>query len=320
MNSILYALLFILISTVSFGQKKILDHPDFDLWKSITESKISPDGKFIVYHLTPGAGDTVMKIATAEGKEIASIPRAINSSITWDSRFVIFKINPQLDSVKALRRIKTKEDMLPKDSLGIYDLKLKTLEKIARVKGYGIPKEWPNLLAYQLEAELSKKIEKDTITSDSVKQKKKITPPKPVNKDNGYHLIVRDLITKTQDTIPYVADYSLSKRGDKFIYRTSGRDSTIKEGIYFYDQATKSTTPLCRAKGKYAQLAIAEDGLQAAFLSDLDTTKALVRDFQLRYWNQGKDSAQVIVHTSTPGIPTDWIVNENGTVNFSKNG
>ncbi len=320
MKSVLQTALFSLLTIAAFGQKKVLDHPDFDLWKTITESEISPDGKFIVYHLTPGEGDAVMKIATADGKEIASIPRGVNSSITWDSRFVIFKINPQLDTVKALRRIKTKEDKLPKDSLGIYDLKSNSLEKIARVKSYNIPKEWPNILTYQLEAELPKKVEKDTVAVDSVIQKKKVTKPKPVNKKNGYPLVVRDLIAKTQDTIPYVTDYTLAKRSDKFIYQTTGRDSTILEGIYYYNQATHTVTPLCRTKGKYAQLAIAEDGLQTAFLSDLDTTKALIRDFQLRYWNQGKDSAMVIAQTATPGIPENWLVNENGSVNFSKSG
>ncbi len=77
---------------------------------------------------------------------------------------------------------------------------------------------------------------------------------------------------------------------------------------------------MTRSKGKYKQLAISDDGLQIAFLSDLDTTKALIRDFNLRYWNAGKDSAITIAKKITPGIPKDWLVNEHGKVHFSQSG
>ncbi len=310
----------ILVSQLLIAQKKVLDHDDFDRWNNITESSISPNGQFVVYHLTPGKGDATMKITTNTGKELASISRGVNSTITWDSRFVVFTIKPQLDTLNNMRRNKVKEDKLPKDTLAIYDLKNKTLVKLPRVKSYKIPKEHAGLLTYLLEPELPQKIKKDTVKTDSLKSKKKAKPVKKVGKDNGHHLVIYQLETKQTDTLFYVKDYALAKSSDKFIFHTSGKDSTVREGIYYYNLATKSIRPLCRSKGKFAQLAMSEDGLQAAFLSDLDTTKTLIRDYHLRYWNPSKDSALTVAHKDTKGIPANWLVNENGKVNFSQSG
>ncbi len=312
-------LIFLVISFSSFAQNKILLHDDFDKWKTIKESKLSPNGEFIVYEVAPGKGDGTLHIASKSGKELIQIPRGEKSSITWDSKFVIFQIKPQYESIIALRRKKTDDDKLPKDSLGIYNVANNKLEKIARVKGYVIPKESENLLTYTLEEPLPEKVEKDTTEADSIKQEKPKSA-KSVNKENGYHIVIRNLANANQDTIFYATDYKLAKRSDKLIYHTSGKDSTVKEGIYYYNPASQEHKPLTRSKGKFKQLTLSEDGLQAAFLSDLDTTKALIRDYQLRYWNAGKDSAVVIAHQSTRGIPEKWLVNKNGKVHFSQSG
>ncbi len=316
MKNILLLVLMLTAITLQ-AQKTPLDHDDFDIWNRISSTKISPDGKITVYHLVPGKGDQTMKIVGTDGKELASIPRAENSSITWDSKYVVFTIKPAIDSVRALKRIKTKDDKLPKDSLGIFNISTKTVEKYARVKSYKLPKEWPGMLAFQLEPELPKKEPKDsTKKADKPKKKKE----KKVSKDNGYHLVVMDLNSKEKDTLFYVTDFELAKRGANFIYHTSGKDSTINEGVYYYQNTNGSSLPLCRAKGKYAQLALSEDGLQAAFLADLDTTKALMRDYQMRYWSQGKDSAVVVAKKGAAGLPSEWIVNQNGKLEFSRKG
>jgi dipeptidyl aminopeptidase/acylaminoacyl peptidase len=314
----LIALMFICIAAQA--QKKTLDHDDFDIWNRVSSTEVSPDGKIIVYHLVPGKGDQTMKIVGSDGKELATIPRAENSTITWDSKYVVFTIKPAMDSVRALKRIKTKDDKLPKDSLGIFNISTKTVEKYARVKSYKVPKEWPGMLTFQLEPELPKKEEKDSTKTDEDKPKPKKKKGKKVSKDNGYHLVVLDLDSKEKDTLFYVTDYEVSKRGANFIYHTSGKDSTINEGVYYYQNSNKNSLPLCRAKGKYTQLALSEDGLQAAFLADLDTTKALIRDYQMRYWAQGKDSALVVAKRGSDGLPSDWIVNQNGKVEFSRKG
>ncbi|MEM7106609.1 MAG: prolyl oligopeptidase family serine peptidase [Bacteroidota bacterium] len=307
-----------LLSTYCIAQKRQMEHADFDTWNRIRNEKISTDGNLVVYHLAPGKGDQIMKVTTVQGKELLSMPRAENSTITYDSKYLIFDIKPALDSLNKMRRNKVKKKDLPKDSLGIYSLSKNSLTKIADVKGHKIPEKWGGYLAYQLQ---EIKAKKDTAKSDTSDVKKsKTKKSKKVNKENGYHLIVRNLENDVQDTIRYVLDYVFAKEGRVLLYSTTGVDSTILPGVYHIDLGDNSRTPLTRAIGKYKHLALSKDGQQAAFLSDLDTTKALIRNFQLRYWKTGLDSATVKADKNSNNIPPDWVVSENGNVSFSDDG
>lgn len=313
---------FIVISTSLFAQKRPVAHDDFDQWNRIRSEKISSDGKVVVYHLTPGKGDVTMNIVTTDGNQVTSLPRSEGSRISWDSRYVIFRIKPAMDSLNALRRKKVKEKKLPKDTLGIYDLSNNSLQKIARVKGFKVPEKWSGYIAYQLDEKL---VQKDTTKKKeepdkSEKPKKKKKKEKKVGKENGYHLVVRNLSTQAQDTFKYVLEYVFAEEGKAMLFATTGTDSTVMPGVYHYDLDQKSLTPLTRSKGKYNQLALSKDGKQAGFLADLDTTKALVRNVGLRYWRAGMDSAQVKADNSTSSLPEGWVVNSHGNLSFSDNG
>ena len=319
----LFLLVFITCLTIHqlHAQKRPLTHDDFDTWKRIRGEKISPDGNYVVYHLTPGKGDATMKIKTHDGREVLTYPRAASSTITWDSRYVIFDIKPALDSLNTMKRNKVKENELPKDSLGIYDLQSGSLTKIGRVKGYKTGKKWSGHVYYMLEEALPEpKVAKDSTQKDSsavVPKKKK--KGKKVSKKNGYHLVVRQLESGTQDTLKYVTDYAIAEEAGALLYHTTGMDSTIMEGVYYL--ATGNTpTPMCRGKGKYKQLSLDKPGKQAGFVVDADTTKALIRNFQLRYWTTGMDSALNVADSTSAVLPQGWGVSENGALRFSDNG
>ncbi len=297
-----------------------MNHDDFDTWNRLRGEQIAANGKYVLYHLKPGKGDVTLKIAETGGKEIASFSRSESARFTWDSKYVIFTIKPALDSLNDLKRKKVKEKKLPKDSLGIYNLQTKTLWKIPRVKNVKVPEKWSSHIAYKLE---EKRIEKDTTkhSNDSTKVKKpKKKKEKKVSKENGYHLVVRNLEDGTQDTLKYVLDYLFAEKGKALLYHTTGIDSVLLPGVYYYDVTEKSTVPMTRSKGKYKQLALSEDGKQVAFLSDLDTTKALVRNVELRYWKPGMDSARVKANNDVGEKPDGWVVNKHGNLYFSDNG
>jgi hypothetical protein len=141
----------------SFAQtKKPLSHEVYDGWNSISERGVSNDGKWMFYVIKPQEGDAnlVAQDLANPKDRTKTFARGEQGKLTEDSKFVIFKIKPPLDSTKALRRKKTKEDKLPKDSLGIYDWAKDTLVKVARVKSYQTPKKAAGWVAYQLEEEL----------------------------------------------------------------------------------------------------------------------------------------------------------------------
>jgi hypothetical protein len=122
-----------------------LDHTIYDDWKEITYTEITPDGKYAAFTINPQDGDGKVVFHTiANGKE-ESINRADNIDLSWDSKYAVFKIKPQQELVKDLRRQKKKKDDMPTDSLGIYSLVNRTVEKIPNVKSFKLPEkvgEW----------------------------------------------------------------------------------------------------------------------------------------------------------------------------------
>jgi len=313
MKKLVLLSLSLLICSVAWSQKRALQHEDFDTWKRIRSEKISNDGKFVAYHLAPGKGNQTLKLTSTKGQTLLSYERGESSSFTDDNKFLIFKIVPDMEALNDLKRKKTKDKDLPKDTLAIYNIESQTLTKIPHLKSFNVPEKWAGYVFYQLE-EIQP--EKDTTKSDTVKTKKK-AKAKKVSKDNGYHLIVRNLETGVQDSMHYVTDFSVAKEGNKLLYHTSGKDSTIAEGVYYHDLSTSSTKPLCRAKGKYKQLTLDKSGQQIAFMTDLDTTKALIRNYELRYWKAGFDSAVVKADASSDWLAEGWLVSEHGNLYFS---
>ena len=109
-------------------EKKALTFDDILKWNRITEKIISNDGNTIVYKAEPWKGDAVLKIVSKSGKEIESINYGADAIITNNSHFVIVTIKPAEEVVRQLKLKKTKEEDMPLNNLGMYNLKLNTLK------------------------------------------------------------------------------------------------------------------------------------------------------------------------------------------------
>ncbi len=316
-----------LISSVGYSQKKAtipvaptkkpLSHAVYDGWKEINYKSLTPDGSFAAFTVNPQDGDGKVIFYNLKTNTQDSVKRAAEIALTFDSRHAIFKIKPQQKLVKDLRRQKKKKEDLPKDSLGIYSFANHKTEKIADVKSFKVPEKAGGIVAYQLEAKKETKppAQKADEKPAPVKKKKTNTD------DNGYTLVVKKLTDGKETSFGYVKDYALAKYGQGLLFNTTGNDSTLKAGMYWYDLQKDELKTIHQGKSKYKYkgLSISEDGTQAAFLVDADTTKALVRHYQLHHWK--KDNAvQFIDIESSGAIPQHWIVSEYYTPLFSKDG
>jgi len=316
---LLFNVFCILSSILSAQNKKPLDHADVHRWRKIEQQKLSNNGQWAAWAQTPvSEGDATLYLWNAASSATIVFPRSTEAQFSDDSKWLVFKIKPALDTLKALRRKKVKDEDLPKDTLGIYELANGKLEKIPRLKNFAIPEKWSGWLAFQIEMEKPVAAKKDTATikPDSTKtvnvppqtpassaSKAKKKSPKKEDKDNGFRLVLRNLPKGFQDTIAYVKEFALAKRGPRILLHTTGKGDTLpftanpkmlQNGIYLIDLEQYSFRPLLRAKGKFAQLALDDFGRQAAFVADLDTSKARIRPWQLCYWKTELDSAKVI--------------------------
>lgn len=217
-------ILFILLAVTStgFAQKKKTSVPIvkqalspsvYDGWKDISLKAITPDGKFASVLINPQDGDGRAVFVNLKSSTEDSIQRASDLQLTFDSKFAVFKIKPQKEIIKELRRQKKKKEDLPKDSLGIYSFNTRKTEKIADVKSYKIPEKAHTWLAFQLEA---KKETKKTVL-DKKDSTKKNEPPlktkaaKKNTDDNGYTLVLKNLITGKETYFAFVKDYLFAK-------------------------------------------------------------------------------------------------------------
>ncbi|MFN7792803.1 MAG: S9 family peptidase, partial [Cyclobacteriaceae bacterium] len=308
--------------------KKPLSHSVYDNWKEIPFKSLTPDGTVAVMAINPQDGDGKAIFYHLKTNVQDSVKRAAEIGLTFDSKQVVFKIKPQQKVVRELRRQKKKKEDLPKDSLGIYSITTRKTERVAEVKSFKIPEKAGGWVAYQLEAKKEVKPKADDKSKTEVKpeekkEEKKSTKKKKGNSDdNGYTLVLRSLADGKEKTFGYVKDYSFAKLGQGLLFSSTGNDSTMKAGVYWYDltNGNLAALHLGKSKFKYKGLSISEDGKQAAFLVDTDTTKALVRHFQLHAWKQGESSAKLIDAENSLALPTNWLVSENYTPLFSKDG
>ncbi|WP_347925969.1 prolyl oligopeptidase family serine peptidase [Pontimicrobium sp. SW4] len=313
MKQVLYITL-LFIGVNSFAQKKILDHKDFDIWNTIKNQAISIDGKFVVYTLEKGEKDNHLKIKDANASLIFEHERSENGRLTYDSNYALFTIKAWKDSITEMKRRKVKKDKMPNDTLGIFNLKTKSLTKIANVKSYKAPSKWSDVVGYYL-TDIKKEKSEDTSDTKKNTSKKKT---KKVSKDNGYHLVVRDLVSGKEDTLKYVTDFSFAKEGKRLVYVTTGEDNKANSGVYIknFDNGSISNVFEANNKAKYYQLQFSDSGKNLGFVVDTDTTKTLVRPNKLYHWSEGQAKASIIADDIS--APKGYRVSSDGNISFSQ--
>ena len=307
MKKLLFTL-FVLFSINSNAQKKVLDHLDFDLWNSIQRSSISANGDFIIYSLVKGEKDSQLKIKNNKGDLVFEYNRSENNRFTYDSKFVVFNIKAWKDTIVEMKRRKVKKDKMPKDTLGIYNLDNDTFQKIANIKSYKIPEKWSGFLAYDYDLKAKK-------SKDSIKSKDKKKKPSTIN---GYPLVIRNLDTSKEDTIPFVTNYIFSKKSKTLAYTTTGFDEKQKPGVYVIDLKNNKTKLVFEShkKTKYFKLNLSDSGKNLGFIVDSDSTKIQQRPYELYSWNTKDDNAKLILNKEKS--PKGYQVSSNGSITFSK--
>ena len=300
MKTYILTLICLFISFTAFGQKKVLDHPDFEIWNTIQGQRISRDGQLIIYSLEKGEADNHLKIKDGQGNLVFDHERSEGGQFTFDSDYALFTIKAWQSDVRELKRDKVKSEDMPNDTLAIFNPKNKSLLKIPHVRNYKLPVKWGGYVAYQLEAAEQDKDDKS----------------KKASTKNGYHVVVRNLSSGSQDTIKYVTDYRFAEEGKTLAFITTG-DEVRTPGVYIQELTSSQPQQVFSAeKGKYSRMTLSKSGERLAFVADLDTTKVLVRPNALYTWTKGMSQAQKIVDAQS--APKDYRVSSDGNLSFSK--
>ena len=305
---------FMLISFSTFSQKKILDHSDFDLWNRVVSPKISAEGNFIMYSVEKGEKDQHIKIKDTQSNLIFDYERSEGGQFTYDSEFAIFTIKAWKDSIVEMKRRKVKKDKMPKDTIGIFNLKDKSLHKIANINSYKLPEKWSGFIAYTYDNDALKENKK---SKDSTQNKKNKNLKKSSSK-NGYPLVIRNLENDKEDTIPFVTDYTFAKEKTILSYITTGIKDSIKSGVYVKNLKSNNSKQVYEShnKTKYFKLNLSHSGDNLAFVIDADSTKTYHRPYELYTWNSSLNNAKLVLDKDSS--PKGYRVSSDGEIKFSK--
>jgi hypothetical protein len=115
----LLILLLILLPVVLSAQKLPLDQNVYDGWKSLSASAISDDGKWVTYEINPQQGDGWLYICNITSGQADSVFCGTRATFSPDMKFIVYQIKPAYSETRKAKKDKVKEDMMPKNNLGI---------------------------------------------------------------------------------------------------------------------------------------------------------------------------------------------------------
>lgn len=310
MKKILLSAILMAMTISSFSQKKPLDHSVYDNWKSVAGFTVTDDSKFTMFNVNAQEGDGYLVIHNLLTGEQKSISRAATQKFTSDGKYVAFVIKPKFDETKAAKIKKVKPDMMPKDSLGIYNTITKDLKKFPFLKGYKMGKYAKDFLAFQT-----------TPPADTAKSKK----PVKKDKDEGTDLFLYQFSTNRLDTLKFVSDYDFSNGGDTlfFVTRPNLKDSVNNAGLYLYIPKTRALTKLYgyNLKQSVKLPLVSEDNSTLVFYARLDTTKKKKdKAISVLKYRAGYPEAKVILDSTTSGLSKGWQISDNRSLEFNKAG
>jgi hypothetical protein len=275
------------------AQKKELDHTVYDSWQSIRETSLHPNGKFLVYAITPQEGDGSLIIRNVKmGLEI-NIDRATGAIFTENGEYLIAKIKPTFAETRKAKIDKKKADDMPKDSLVIVELSNSKIQKIASVKSFQVAEHGNDIIVYL-------KDKKGDITKE------------------GADLVMRDLTSAKERVFNNIAQYSIHPKAHGVVMyqvKTKQKDAQVLLATIADTNNIVLTNKLYTA----TNFSWDEEGKQLAYLVEKDSTdKALQKNYYVAYYTPAATSAISIFDKSNNAIPVNYTIGGDRKLKFSK--
>lgn len=259
---------------------KSLTVDDLITWQRITDREISDNGKWVACKMEPWEGDATVYLYAAQGQETATFSPADKFAFSASSGYLVVTQTPGKSTVDSLKVLKTKEDKMPMNTLVIYSVAGKK-ETIDSLKTFKLADE-ADWIAYQ-------RGRKDST------------------------LYVRSLDGSKTFQFPTVTDFQFAKKSG-MLYYTSAAEG--EAGIFTLNPEKGSPALIKEGKGVFKQTMFDEKGERLAFLYCADKDSSYKA---LSLWlSEHNAPAKEIATRGNKAFPAEWVINENGMLQFSK--
>lgn len=259
---------------------KSLTVDDLITWQRITDREISDNGKWVACKMEPWEGDATIYLYAAQGQETATFSPADKFAFSASSGYLVVTQTPGKSTVDSLKVLKTKEDKMPMNTLVIYSVAGKK-ETIDSLKTFKLADE-ADWIAYQ-------RGRKDST------------------------LYVRSLDGSKTFQFPTVTDFQFAKKSG-MLYYTSAAEG--EAGIFTLNPEKGSPALIKEGKGVFKQTTFDKKGERLAFLYCADKDSSYKA---LSLWlSEHNAPAKEIATRGNKAFPAEWVINENGMLQFSK--
>lgn len=313
--AVLLILLLLGSQTLFAQQKRSLTHEDYDAWERLASEKITKNGQWVGFQVSPQDGDGRLEIFSyKDPSKRQIIPRGTSFDFTADDAFAIGKIVPEKDSVYLLKLKKTKKDDMPADSLFIYNMAAGKLEKLPRVKSFATPEKAGSWIAihYEKENKEKAKVDKDAEADSTVKAEKPI-------KTDGTLLQVRKLDGSESYDFERVKSYGFSKNGDFLQYVLAEVDTLDNAAIYLLNLSSGESKLISKGMTSYSEVTFSPEAKYLAYLATDDSAKAKKPYHTLFLTETVTGDLKEIATNKSNGILENGRISENGNLKFSEN-
>ncbi|HEX8848686.1 MAG TPA: prolyl oligopeptidase family serine peptidase [Gemmatimonadaceae bacterium] len=324
--------------------RRPLTQADWDIWKSIVGTTVSPDGKWVAYSIAPQVGDGELVIRSTTSSTEYRVPRGYigrpqlvpNADSNWtapapqwtpDSRHVLALTYAPRAVFEQARRAKKKPADQPKATLAIVSVADGSVDSVRRVRSFRVPRERGNVVAILLEPTDSAAAARGADSTSKAPGVAAATPggqPRPIagdtsakrKKDTGSPLIVRDLGgSAAEATIADVSSYAFPDSGAWLAYTVSSK-SGASDGAYLRELASGRTVTLLAGAGEYREPAFDRAGRQVAFVADRDEYGRDKPRFALYHATVGAPAREVVAEDALG----EMVVSGRGRVTFTRDG
>lgn len=335
--------------------KRPVPYSVYDSWRSIRSPQLSRDGQWLAYALTAPGDDGELVVRNLRTGQQLRHPRGTNPAFTPDGRFVVFTIVPpkaeeeaaggtsQAASAPAARGRGAGRGGAAggnsRNALGIMALPGGQVTTVEHVASFRLPEESSARVAYRkapatrsgrgaggrggAAAGAARGARPPTAGEPAAAAAEtgrgRGSQPPEKRKEPGTDLVVRNLASGDETTIPEVTDYVWNKDGSWLAYAVSSA-TPANDGAFARRMNDGLVATLHKGRGHYRDLAFDDAGRQLAFLSDEADYDRPVSPYRLYYWKPGDAAAAELVSGTTRGMPAGMVVSEYFAPRFSDDG
>lgn len=308
-NTLLFFTL--LICLTSFGQKKVINHEAYNLWKTIPQTTISNFGNFGSYIVKPHLGDGFGVYYSTNKLYSDTILRVKSFAFGANDNFLVAEITPGYDTLRTLELEKKPKKEWIKDSLFIIHLDKDSTQKFENVKRFEVNEtsDWIAILSHDNP--------KEEIQKKKCLLKRKKNAPETYS-SNGNQLIVINPTSNKSLEFSDVTAFKFGRNGIFLFYAQQKKYDSDTIYLYSYNLQNGEKQEVKQRFSALGKFNFDYHGSRLAILASTDTVKEN-KVFNLYQWELESNNFLAVMDTSS-------VIKENKTVSnfrtpfYSRNG